>query len=116
MDDNVIYITPENIEVEDNSEYFEDVNKCFSDMPDVAIPLKSRAKEVFSKIEKMLYSAPSFINLVKASVPETTFQAILTDEQKKSIAIGALKLMTKKDGSLMANLVNPETNKIVSKR
>lgn len=114
MDDNVIYITPENIEVEDNSEYFEDVNKCFSDMPDVAIPLKSRAKEVFSKIEKMLYSAPSFINLVKASVPETTFQAILTDEQKKSIAIGALKLMTKKDGSLMANLVNPETNKIVS--
>ncbi len=62
----------------------------------------------------MLYSAPSFINLVKASVPETTFQAILTDEQKKSIAIGALKLMTKKDGSLMANLVNPETNKIVS--
>lgn len=30
------------------------------------------------------------------------------------LADGALKLMTKKDGTLMANLVNPETNKIVS--
>ena len=40
--------------------------------------------------------------------------SILTDDQKQKIASGALKLMTKKDGSLMANLVNPETNKIVS--
>ena len=39
---------------------------------------------------------------------------ILTDEQKTKIASGALKLMTKKDGSLMANLINPETKKIVS--
>jgi len=51
---------------------------------------------------------------VKASIPEQTFQAILTDDQKAKIASGALRLMTKKDGSLMANLVNPETNKIVS--
>lgn len=51
---------------------------------------------------------------MKASIPEQTFQAILTDDQKAKIASGALRLMTKKDGSLMANLVNPETNKIVS--
>lgn len=62
----------------------------------------------------MLYTAPAFINMVKASIPEQAFQAILTDEQKAQIASGALKLMTKKDGTLMANLVNPETNKIVS--
>ncbi|WP_417204095.1 hypothetical protein [Acetoanaerobium sticklandii] len=62
----------------------------------------------------MLYSAPSFINTVKASIPDATFQAILTDEQKSQIAQGVLKLMTKKDGSLMANLVNPNTNRIVS--
>jgi len=83
-------------------------------MPEVARPLLKGAKEVFSKIEQMLYSAPAFINLVKASIPEQTFQAILTDDQKAKIASGALRLMTKKDGSLMANLVNPETNKIVS--
>lgn len=52
--------------------------------------------------------------MVKASIPDQAFQAILTDEQKSQIASGALKLMTKKDGTLMANLINPETNKIIS--
>ena len=114
MDDNVIHIPQEDIEIIDASEYSEDLTEYFNDMPEVARPLVKGAKEAFSKIEQMLYSAPEFINLVKASVPEQTFQAILTDDQKAKIASGALKLMTKKDGSLMANLVNPETNKIVS--
>ena len=114
MEDNVIHISPENIEVVDASEYCEDLTEHFGDMPEVTRPLMKGAKETFSKIENMLYSAPAFINLVKASVPEQAFQAILTDDQKAKIASGALKLMTKKDGSLMANLVNPETNKIVS--
>ena len=114
MEDNVIHISPENIEVLDASEYCEDLTEYFGDMPEVARPLMKGAKEAFSKIENMLYSAPAFINLVKVSVPEQALQAILTDDQKAKIASGALKLMTKKDGSLMANLVNPETNKIVS--
>lgn len=112
--DDVIHISPDDIEIVDASEYSEDLTEYFSDMPEVARPLLKGAKEAFSKIEQMLYSLPAFINLVKASVPEQTFQAILTDDQKAKIASGALKLMTKKDGSLMANLVNPETNKIVS--
>lgn len=114
MDDNVIHIPPEDIEIIDASEYSEDLTEYFNDMPEVARPLVKGAIEAFSKIEQMLYSAPAFINLVKASVPEQAFQAILTDDQKAKIASGALKLMTKKDGSLMANLVNTETNKIVS--
>ena len=114
MEDDVVHISPDDIEIVNASEYSEDLTEYFNDMPEVARPLLKGAKEVFSKIEQMLYSAPAFINLVKASVPEQTFQAILTDDQKAKIASGALKLMTKKDGSLMANLVNPETNKIVS--
>ena len=62
----------------------------------------------------MLYSAPNFVNLIKSSVPKETFQAVLTDEQNRKLAEGSLKLMTRKDGSLMANLVNPKTKKIVS--
>lgn len=112
--DDAIHISPDDIEIVNASEYSEDLTEHFNDMPEVARPLLKGAKEVFSKIEQMLYSAPAFINLVKASVPEQTFQAILTDDQKAKIASGALRLMTKKDGSLMANLVNPETNKIVS--
>lgn len=112
--DDAIHISPDDIEIVNASEYSEDLTEYFNDMPEVARPLLKGAKEVFSKIEQMLYSAPTFINLVKASIPEQTFQAILTDDQKAKIASGALRLMTKKDGSLMANLVNPETNKIVS--
>lgn len=112
--DDAIHISPDDIEIVNASEYSEDLTEYFNDMPEVVRPLLKGAKEVFSKIEQMLYSAPAFINLVKASIPEQTFQAILTDDQKAKIASGALRLMTKKDGSLMANLVNPETNKIVS--
>ena len=116
MEKDVIHIPPEGIDIIDAFEYREDLTEYFNDVPDVARPLVKGAKEAFSKIKQMLYSAPAFINLVKASVPEQTFQAMLTDDQKTKLASGALKLMTKKDGSLMANLVNPETNKIVSTR
>lgn len=109
-----IYISPDDIEVIDAEDYSYKVVEHFSDMPEVAKPLLKGAKKAFKKIEEMLYTAPAFINMVKASIPEQAFQAILTDEQKTQIANGALKLMTKKDGTLMANLVNPETNKIVS--
>lgn len=109
-----IYISPEDIKIIDVDGYSYEVLEHFSGIPDVAKPLLKRAKKSFRKIEEMLYTAPAFIDMVRASIPEQTFQAILTDEQKSQIASGALKLMTKKDGSLMANLVNPETNKIVS--
>ncbi len=114
MDDTVIHSSPEDMEGIDVSEYCEHLTEYFIDMPEVAHPLLKGAKEAFSKIEQMLYSAPSFINLVKASVPEQTLRAILNDDQKAKISSGTLKLMTKKDGSLMAILVNPETKKIVS--
>lgn len=112
--DESIYISPDNIEIIDSTDFYDEVPVNSSVLPEVARPLIKNAKETFSKIREMLYSAPAFINAVKASFPEETFQAILTNEQKSQIASGALKLMTKKDGSLMANLVNPETKKIVS--
>lgn len=114
MDDEVIYITLDDIEVVDTSEYSGEIVEQFSTVPDVAKPLLKDAKATFKKIEQMLYSAPAIVNLVKANIPDVTLQAVLTDEQKRQIAKGALKLMTKKDGSLMANLVNPETKKIVA--
>ena len=112
--DDTIYISPDEIEIIEASDYCADVDGYFSSVPEVAKPLLKSAKVTLSKIEKMLYSAPAFINAVKASIPDETLQAILTDEQKSQIVHGVLKLMTKKDGSLMANLVNPKTKKIVS--
>lgn len=110
----VIYTSHDEIEISDVSEYSADLEKQFSSVPTIAQPLLRVAKEGFKKIESMLYSAPSFINTIRSLVPQETLQAVLSDEQKAKIASGALKLMTKKDGSLMATLVNPKTNKIVS--
>lgn len=94
--------------------YSECIADCFVGVPDIAKPLINNAEKLLNNIESMLYSAPAFIGAVRAAIPEEAYQVILTDEQKKKIASGALKLMTKKDGSLMANLINPETKKIVS--
>lgn len=109
-----IYISQDDMEIFDVSDYCDDVDGHFSSVPEVAKPLLKSAKVTLNKIEKMLYSAPAFMNAVRASIPNETFQAVFTDEQKSQISQGALKLMTKKDGSLMANLVNPKTQKIVS--
>lgn len=114
MADKAIVIPPENMEIVDASEYKGELSQHFKQVPEVAKPLLDEAKTNFSKIEKVLYTAPAFINAVKAAISDVSLQAILTDEQKHQIANGALKLMTKKDGSLMANLINPETKKIVT--
>ena len=112
--DRIIYIGQENVKIINNEEFSSDISECFSDIPDLGHPLIKGAKATLSSIEKMLYSAPAFISLIKSSVPKETFQAVLTDEQNRKLAEGSLKLMTRKDGSLMANLVNPKTKKIVS--
>lgn len=112
--EDIIHIMPDDIEIELNGEYCANVTEHFSSVPEVAKPLLNNARMTLSKLKAMLLSAPAFINVVKASIPKETFQAILTAEQKQKIANGALKLMTKKDGSLMANLIDPKTNKIIS--
>lgn len=112
--DEPIFVSPDSYEIIDAPEYSQSVTECFGDVPDVARSLIGNAKRMFKKIEKMLYTAPAFVNAVKAIVPEEAYQVILTNEQKEKIASGALKLMTKKDGSLMANLIDPKTKKIVS--
>ncbi len=114
MEEERIVISEEDVEIIDSSEYKEKLSQHFNNIPELAKPLLKEAKLAFSKIEKALYTAPTFINAVKAAIPDVALQAALTDEQKKQIAKGALKLMTKKDGSLMANLINPETKKIVA--
>lgn len=114
MDEDTVVFSSEDVEIIDASEYKDKLAQHFNQVPEAAKLLLKEAKTIFSKIEKALYTAPAFINAVKAVVPDITLQAVLTDGQKQEIAKGALKLMTKKDGSLMANLINPETNKIVA--
>ena len=112
--DDIIHVPAENRGGVDQAGYSENIAECFIDIPDVAKPLIGNAERLIKRIKQMLCSAPAFIGAVRAAIPEEAYQVILTDGQKEKIATGALKLMTKKDGSLMANLLNPETKKIVS--
>lgn len=111
--DSPIEIKPQDYEIVDE-EYAQDISTCFGEVPDIAKPLMQSAKAAFLKIEQLLYSAPALINAVKASIPDVALQAVLTDRQKSQLARGTLKLMTKKNGTLMANIINPKTKKIIS--
>lgn len=114
MESETIVIPPEEIEVETLSEYQSDLSEHFNELPKVANPLVNEAKSLFSKIESLLYTTPTLINVVKSTFPDTMIQAVLTNDQKEKIAKGVLELMTKKDGTLLANLVDPKTKKVVS--
>lgn len=114
MDDKVIKTQPNNGKGINISEYKEEPIQYFDKIPEMAKFLSKEAMNNFRKIEKSLYMSPAFINVLKSTIPEISLQAILTEEQKQQIAKGALKLMTKKDGSLMAKLVDPVTKKIVT--
>ena len=112
--EDTIAISPDCIDVVDDTEYKEGVVEFFGQVPEVAKTLVRKAEFLFSQIEKALFITPALINVVKAAIPDINLQAVLTNEQKEQIVKGALKLMTKKDGTLMANLVNPETKKILA--
>jgi hypothetical protein len=114
MDEETIILQLKDVGIIDASEYKEELTQHFGKVPEVAKPLISGAKIAFSKIEKALYTAPAFINAVKAAIPDAVLQAVLTDEQKQQIAEGTLKLMTKNDGTMMATLIDAETKKIVA--
>ncbi len=98
----------------ETNDYSNNVVEWFSQLPEVARPLLKTANESLEIIRNMLYKTPAFIELIKANVSEQVLQAVLTDEQKKQLAKGTLKLLTKKDGSLLAELIDPNTRKIVA--
>ncbi len=114
MNEEIIYYGPDDYEILDFEEFEAKPTSVFDNLPEIARPLLRKANTIFSRIEKLLYTAPSFIYALKSTLPEETLQAVLSKEQKQAIAKGALKLMTKKDGSLMATLLNTETGKIVA--
>ena len=68
------------------------------------------AGRVFDQIHDTLCSLPAFLEVVERSVPVKEWVAVFTDEQRKELAKGALKMLTKKDGKVLAVVVNPNNN------
>ena len=61
MDESKIVLSNDDYEVVENAELLPDVAECFDNVPDVARPLIGNAERLFKRIERTLYSAPSFI-------------------------------------------------------
>ena len=72
------------------------------------------AGRVFDQIHDTLCALPAFLEVVERLVPVEEWVAVFTDEQKKELAKGALKMMAKKDGDIIGVLVNPKTHEIVA--
>ena len=94
--------------------YYASVEELFCQVPAAVGPLIRRADLMLEEIERVLYKAPAFVNAVKASVPQEVLQAVFSEDQSAKFAEGALRLMTRKDGTLMANLVDVGTGQIAS--
>lgn len=97
--------------ITDNDDEWKDF---FGDAPKIAKCLLGNAKESLRKIETILGSVPQFIDALKKNIPEGAFQAILSDEQREQLADGTLKLMHKKDGSILAELIDPKSKQMVA--
>ena len=72
------------------------------------------AGQVFDQIHDTLCALPAFLEVVERLVPVEEWVLVFTDEQKKELAKGALKLMAKKNGDIIAKVVDPKTHQIVA--
>lgn len=103
-----------NPDVIDLSAYYKNPSACFSLTAPSFTPLVVNPSNMLRTIKKHLQVSPAFIEAVKSRVPTEIWQAMLTDEQQEKLASGALELMTKKDGTILAKLVHPKTKRMVS--
>lgn len=72
------------------------------------------AGRVFDQIHDTLCALPAFLEVVERLVPVEEWVLVFTDEQRKELAKGALKMMAKKNGDIIAKVVDPKTHQIVA--
>lgn len=101
-------------EIIGKDEYRDLPSEWIDEVPDTARPLLHIADRLKDKVLSLLYTAPSFIQYVKANIPIETLRPVFTNEQLAELKKGTLKLMSKKNGSMLASLVDSQTNKIVA--
>lgn len=86
--------------IRDNTNKVDEFTKLVLDSADL----------VLENVKHKLCALPSFIESIKAAVPKEVYQLVFTEEQQKLIDSGAVELMRKKDGGLMATLRNIKEN------
>ena len=99
------------------TEYHSDETYTLSELlksvPKIAEFVSENIKKTALTVQQILPSLKEVVDAVKQQAPEISLQAVFTDEQKRKLREGALELKYRKDGSMLAQLMNPETKQIV---
>lgn len=107
-------INDEDVELILDGEKYYKIGKYYFKPNGFLKPIIERVIDNSNKIEKMLYTCPAFIEIVKSTIPSDMYKVVLSGEEKLKLATGSIKLMTTSDGKLLANLINSKTGKIIS--
>ena len=113
MEDKV-NINNDDVELIIDGEKYYKIGKYYFKPNSFIKPISERIIDNSNKIEKMLYTCPAFIEVVKSTIPSEMYKVVLSGEEKLKLATGSVKLMTTSDGKLLANLINTKTGKIIS--
>lgn len=113
MEDKV-NINNDDVELIIDGEKYYKIDKYYFKPNSFIKPIIERIIDNSNKIEKMLYTCPAFIEVVKSTIPSEMYKVVLSGEEKLKLATGSVKLMTTSDGKLLANLINTKTGKIIS--
>jgi hypothetical protein len=113
MEDKV-NINTDDVELIIDGEKYYKIGKYYFKPNGFIKPIIERIIDNSNKIEKMLYTCPAFIEVVKSTIPSEMYKVVLSGEEKLKLATGSVKLMTTSDGKLLANLINTKTGKIIS--
>lgn len=100
--------------VEKNNKDYIIIEEIYSETSSIVKSLINNADVIKANITKLLYKTPSFIKLVKSSIPKKEYKVLFSSIQKARMNNGGIQLMQKKDGSFIANLINSKTKKIFS--
>lgn len=104
----------ENVFKYNGTDFRSDIDCFFTNASGIANSVLRNAGRLLRNLEKYLYTAPAMINLVKASIPVSAYQAVFTSDQLNRLAQGSIKLMSDRKGRTLAKLVDAKTNKIIS--
>lgn len=96
----------------DYSDYKFKVFEHFDKDQDISKPILRNADQSFDNLKNILYKTPAFLELLKQRFPKEMLQFDLTSKQQDELAKGTIKFMTRRDGSVLASLVNKDTGKI----
>ena len=83
--DEVLFFGEDDFDILDIDGYELKPSSFFNKLPEIAKPLVKNANKILSEVEKMLYSAPAFINVVQSRYLKRFFRQFFLQNTGKQL-------------------------------